>query len=703
MSNIVQIGQKYYDFSTRNSSFLLTANELKTLGIKNFYFMLEVKNPSLGVQDIDPFKPNITQEEIGKIHIECKQNVWYWLRECARIPVRGASQPYSVELTRASCAVTWLFEHSVDIILDQPRQTWKTTISLLIMLYCFLYEYKDVKIPFMHLKSEKVIKNVEEFRDYVYALPPYMNPFYGNKTRPGCKSIKYDKHGTEIKIVAKCDSPETAMDALRGETLFAAMLDEWEFTHHMNSVLAGAGPAIISARKIAAKSGIRTCIIKLSTPGNLETEEGQSAKRIIDNTPVWTEQYYDLSAEALVEAFSFESSSNPNYTPCVYVKYTYKQLRLDENWLRAMYKEAEKNGELVEYRRGVLQERFRGADTILFREEDINYIREHRKEPNHEILLLDKYLMYVYNHTVNHIDLTSDHPYFDIELPYMVGIDPSTGSGRDKTAIIIVHPYTLEVAAELETSLMSPFDLLRVITKLAVMLPRCLFCPETNNIGKILPAFVQESKLEHRFYYDPQLDISKNAIIKDNNVVSSLQRQATERGWIGIYTTATVRKNMFVVFKSQLEEYHHLMVTKCLVDSTCDLIKDKTGKILARDGGYDDMVMAYNQVLYVHTYGQKLTRFGIDKHLCTYTKIPEIMQEYTQLSEQNVVNNLTPYEHKTLYEGQVLNDILQSKVDYIDEYGYRHSSYNDGSLRTTQSHQSSNNVDASYFLSINDY
>ena len=37
MSKIVRIGDKYYDFETKNESFLLTAKELKTLGIKNWY------------------------------------------------------------------------------------------------------------------------------------------------------------------------------------------------------------------------------------------------------------------------------------------------------------------------------------------------------------------------------------------------------------------------------------------------------------------------------------------------------------------------------------------------------------------------------------------------------------------------------------------------------------------------------------------
>ena len=92
MSNIVKIGARYYDFGTKNKSFLLTAQELKTLGIKRWYFMLEVKRPDLGVQDIDPYDPNISAENIGRCANECKQNPWYFFREVSRVPVQSYSQ-----------------------------------------------------------------------------------------------------------------------------------------------------------------------------------------------------------------------------------------------------------------------------------------------------------------------------------------------------------------------------------------------------------------------------------------------------------------------------------------------------------------------------------------------------------------------------------------------------------------------------------
>ena len=39
---IAHIGDKYYDLGTGNKSFLQVAKDLKTLGIKNYYFMLEI-------------------------------------------------------------------------------------------------------------------------------------------------------------------------------------------------------------------------------------------------------------------------------------------------------------------------------------------------------------------------------------------------------------------------------------------------------------------------------------------------------------------------------------------------------------------------------------------------------------------------------------------------------------------------------------
>lgn len=121
MSKIIKIENRFYDFGTHNKSFLITAQELKSLGVKNWYFMLEVKNPQLLVQDLDPWSPDLTPEQIGRIHIENKQNIWYYVREVAKVPAKGSPKPFDPILTRASAAAVWCYDHNIDFRLCQPR------------------------------------------------------------------------------------------------------------------------------------------------------------------------------------------------------------------------------------------------------------------------------------------------------------------------------------------------------------------------------------------------------------------------------------------------------------------------------------------------------------------------------------------------------------------------------------------------------
>lgn len=110
----------FYDFGTKNESFLLTCKELKELGVKCWYFPLEIKYPNLGVQNIDPYDPKITPEDIAKVLVECKANPWYFFRECVHVPIRGAGET-PLYLHRAGCAAIWCFDHSLDFELVQPR------------------------------------------------------------------------------------------------------------------------------------------------------------------------------------------------------------------------------------------------------------------------------------------------------------------------------------------------------------------------------------------------------------------------------------------------------------------------------------------------------------------------------------------------------------------------------------------------------
>lgn len=708
MSKLVRIENKYYDFGTTNESFLQTAAELKTLGIKNWYFMLEVKYPQLGVQDIDPYDPKISKEDQGKIHIESKANLWFWLREVARIPAQGAPQPFRVGLTRASCAATWCYLHNIDFMLCQPRQTWKTTIVLLLITYAFIYELKNVTIPFMHLKEADTLRNAEMLREYITTLPPYMNPWYGKKQLPGLKSLKYEEHGTSIKILSSAESEVKAKDKMRGMTLFVGMIDEWEYLNYISNVIAGAAPAMKSGRDIAEKTGGRSCMMLLSTPGDLETQTGKESQHMIDQTPPFSEQFYDFTEEEIKAHFEGVGQKNENgefeQITMLYIEFNYKQLRKDEKWRQAQYKAALQTNKLAEYRRGVLLERFRGGDAVLFDQRDIDYIKENVKPWSYDIFIRKKFHLYCYKHDIRTPDITSNTPYFDINIPYLIGIDVAAGGDGDNTAICVVHPYTLEVVAELQSPYIGLIDLMRIITDIAKIIPKGVFCVETNSVGKAIVDFVQETGLEHRFYYDPKMDMAKNAI-EVKNPLDEAKAKAKKKQYIGTYVTPSVRKNMIDLLKRHVKDYKHLLVTKQLATDILNLVKGKNGKVQAADGEHDDMVMAYLHTLYVLYYGNDISRFGIDKTRCGFEKVNEVIHEYEEVVAEEAVNNMLPYDHPTMYEEQLLHDLTNPGFRGIDENGYSYCDYHHeergGGMGRNPDEGDLTASDYAYFSSVN--
>jgi len=585
--------------------------------------------------------------------------------------------------------------------------------------YLFLFEYQDCDIPYMHITEARAIDNAEMLRDYIESLPPFLNPWYGRKHPPGAKSIKYEAHGTSIAIVSVADSESKAKDKLRGFTLFAGNFDEWEYIPYNSNVLAGGAPAMISAKENARKMGIKTCIMLTSTPGDLETTYGKSAQRIIDATPRFSEKMYDLTNTEIKQMMEGINSSDEDGIKTkvtrLYIEFNWKQLRKTEEWLAEQYQSAMEDGDISEYRRGILLERYRGSDTSIFLQEDIDYLIENVRNPDHEIMLLNKYVLYVYNHTVQKVDIKAEYQYFDVDVPYLIGIDVAAGTGGDNTVLLIVHPYTLEIAG----IVCSPYlgcnlDLIRVVATLAKMLPRAIFCPETNSVGKALIEWVAESELEYRFYHDPQLDITKNALVKTVDNEIKMKQKAQIKKYIGTNVTQKVRNDMMALLKRFVHDYRHMIYCKFLVRDITNLTI-LGGKIQADKGEHDDVVMAYCHVLYVLTYGYDLSRFGIYKEYQTFEKAYQITQEYEKAVQEDVVNNVVYYENPDAYENQLLRDLVDKNVQDkrmgiekpggLDPYGYRMDQYN-ARLRAQQQQPEEDHLsfaDMAFFQSINQF
>ena len=92
----------FYEMETTNESFKRMYLYLKSIGIKNNKFMLMIYNKDL--IGVDPYDKNLSVEMKEKIREECKNNIWYFLRNVCRFP-----KSESFELNKHNCAQIFLY------------------------------------------------------------------------------------------------------------------------------------------------------------------------------------------------------------------------------------------------------------------------------------------------------------------------------------------------------------------------------------------------------------------------------------------------------------------------------------------------------------------------------------------------------------------------------------------------------------------
>lgn len=138
-----------YHEETTNKSFLRTAEIFRQMGIKNYYFHLQINNPLL--RNVDPWDPNLTEEQKLMVLNECKENVWYCIREVIKIDGRRFIG------NRAVISFIWACLNHLPTTIIMPRQSGKAQplYSLIRMAYSGTWKLmKDINIGDMVLTPD---------------------------------------------------------------------------------------------------------------------------------------------------------------------------------------------------------------------------------------------------------------------------------------------------------------------------------------------------------------------------------------------------------------------------------------------------------------------------------------------------------------------------------------------------------------------
>lgn len=279
-SRIKIINGKKYDFGTRNTSFRQFAKDLKTIGVRNYYFSLEIIDLSL--LNVDPYAVDkegrslINEDQAEHIAAEIHRNPWYYLREIARIPSIGNPKGDPYKANRGNIAQAWCILHGIDSWLCLPRQQGKTQSAIALLNWAYSYKTTNATIISVNKQVPDAKANLKRMKDQVDLLPPYLQ--YKSYMDEDGKVVKAIDNATRIQnpvtkteviIKAGSVSEEAAMSLARGLTSPILHFDEVEFTNNIDVVVDNSSSTYDTASTVAKRNGAMYCRIFTSMLASL--------------------------------------------------------------------------------------------------------------------------------------------------------------------------------------------------------------------------------------------------------------------------------------------------------------------------------------------------------------------------------------------------------------------------------------------------
>ena len=578
-SRIKRIKGKFYDTGTKNKTFLQVAKDLKQLGRKNYYFMLEIKDPSL--IDVDPYAPNLTHDQVSRILTECTRNLWYYLREVCRIPSQGGvAVPYIAN--RGNIAQAWCFLHGVDSWLCLPRQQGKTQSCLANIAWAYSFGTSDSNFIFINKDGGNAKENLQRLKDQIDCLPEYMRfeQVFEEDENGKLKITKAVKNATSMRhpvtknriiIKSKATSYESALSLARGLTAPILHFDEPEFTNHIKTIVENSVSTFDTAARNAKKNGALFGRFFTCTPGDLDTSQGQESQEMLAHTAKWTEKLYDMNYDpnddSKNEVLQYVRANGDNNI--LYIEYHYNQIGLTNEWLNKMYNMI---GNPLVVKREILLQRLRGSSQSPFEQEDIEYVIDQIRPIQEELYILEHFRFDVYTK-------------LNRRTPYLIGVDCSTGTSGDNNAITILDPYTVEPVAEFKSPYIGETMFEKLLRELITQhLPRGVLCIERNSVGDGIVDHLMNSPIRMNLYTDKGADLVELNMRDNDSVESMLKKHGDQKKYTGVYTGTKSREDMMSILMRHMAEFKTKFVTNNITEDISRLVRTRSGKIEAGPG-----------------------------------------------------------------------------------------------------------------------
>lgn len=289
------------------------------------------------------------------------------------------------------------------------------------------------------------------------------------------------------------------------------------------------------------------------------------AQEVLSATIPWTDKLYDMTTEQMEE---YAGSTGGNHI--VYIEFHWYQIGLTQEWLKYI---SEKIHNPLTVRREILLQRLHGSSASPYPREDIEYIMDRMQQPIEELMLLTYYKFDIYEK-------------LDPSIPYIVGVDCSTGTVKDANAITILNPYTVKPVAEFNCNYIGETKYEKLIIELVTKyIPRAIVCIERNHVGDSILDHLLNSKIATRLYYDKSKDLQAETMAQYEEVtVSMLKKMAMQKMYYGVFTEKESRNTMFTILARHVSEFKDNFITHNITTELSALVRKTSGRIEAGTG-----------------------------------------------------------------------------------------------------------------------
>ena len=428
--------EAFIDYSTSNTSAINLAAKLRMMGVKNHAFFLALHNKEL--QGIDPFSRSLTQKQMTDIGIEIKNNAWYFFREIAKAPALSGIGSNPIEFNRANIALWWSFFCHIYFILVQPRQTGKSFSTDLLMEYLYNFRCNNTQINLMTKDDKLRGENIKRLKNIYDELPPYLK-FKTKDDANNTEEISIKAFNNTYKTHVPNASPKRAHSLGRGMTTPIFHIDEPPFQPNIHIAMEAAMGAMGAAIEAAKLKDEPYGVIMTTTAGKKDETEGGYIYKMVEESALWSEKFFDAKDQADLEAMVRRHSRGRNKPFRVYAAFSHTQLGKDDKWLSSQLERT--NATPAAANMDYFNRWSSGSQTSPLPANVLEALNKNTKDPDHvSISSIGGFMLrwYIPEESI---------PTFMATRKTVIGIDSSDASGGDDISLVMVDVITGKVIA----------------------------------------------------------------------------------------------------------------------------------------------------------------------------------------------------------------------------------------------------------------